>query len=174
MFSSFAAVHPLPDTLFSWVFQLFFPYFSSIASRLGPPGFSLEPGSGLWPCLPTLAASRECARGSPWEGRSPLGAAFSWALELGVPAPSPRGRSGIARAGPGAPRGAGSSIRIPSMFQWSAVNQERRAGVGEEQGAGGPGPGAGEILGCFPGERRWEEGLVLLLLPAGNRERENS
>lgn len=60
------------------------------------------------------------------------------------------------------------------MFQWSAVNQERRAGLGEEQGAGGPGPAAGGILGCFPGERRREEGLVLLLLPAGNRERENS
>lgn len=62
------------------------------------------------------------------------------------------------------------------MFQWSAVNQERRAGLGEEQGAGGPGPGAEGILGCFPGERRREEGLVLLLflLPAGSRERENS
>lgn len=65
MFSSFAAVHPPPDTLFSWVFQLFFPYFSSIASRLGSPGFSLEPGPGLRPCLPPWQPAERVPRVSP-------------------------------------------------------------------------------------------------------------
>lgn len=64
------------------------------------------------------------------------------------------------------------------MFQWSAVNQERRAGSpsarrgGRGAESGRTGTWAGGILGCFPG-KGWEEGL-LLLLPAGNRERENS
>lgn len=173
--TSLAAVHPPPDTLFSWGFPAFFLYFFSIASRLGPPGCSLEPRSGLWLCLPP----RQPAEGSPREGYPPLDCLLLPAPELCVPLVPLWSSRGRPCSAPGA--AAGSSIRIPSMFQWSAVNHERRAGSpGARRGGRGAGSGRtatlglGGILGGFPGERRREEGLLFLLLPAGNRERENS
>lgn len=113
--TSLAAVHPPPDNVVFLGFPAFLPYFSTIASRLGPPGFSLEPWSGLWPCLPTPAASTGvCPRVSQRGAVTPLhfqlwssvcqpGAPCA-ALEFQVPAPL-RSRSPVQAAVPGAPLG---------------------------------------------------------------------
>lgn len=176
MFSSLAACHLPPDTLFSWVFQLFFLIFLALLPGSALQAFPWSRARGCGRALPRWHQQRSDPEGLP----NPLGYLLLPALEPLVPVwnSTCRAWSAAPLPEPRAGGGAGSSIRIPSMFQWSAVNQERRAGSpsarwgGRGAESGRTGTWAGGILGCFPGER-WEEGL-LLLLPAGNRERENS
>lgn len=96
MFSSLAAYHPPPDTLFFWVFQLLFLIFLALLPGLALQAFPWSRGRGCGRAFPRWQPAEECARGSPWEGLSPLWVAFCCRLW------SPLCRSGIPRADPGA------------------------------------------------------------------------